>query len=298
MSAIRSGLCAFAVGALAVAGQVHGQAAEAGAASPWTELANARARLVGGPPAEKGKASYLAGVEVTLGDGWKTYWRMPGDAGVPPSFDWAGSRNVASLKVLYPAPARLSEPAAETVGYKKSVLFPVEVVPKDASRPVDLALDVEFGVCREICIPAEAKLKLTLAPSSLSGEPSPALRAALDKVPRQQASRRALDPRLKAATATLEGEAPHLTIEANFPRAPQSADLFIEGPDGLYVPMARRLPEAVGGAAPLTADAAEGLVRFRVDLKAVGDVHDLKGKTLVLTLVSDAGATETTWTVP
>ena len=260
------------------------------------ELNNARARLLAGPPAAKAAKSYLAGVEITLAEGWKTYWRMPGDAGVPPMFDWTGSTNVASLKVLYPAPSRMSEPAAETVGYKKSVLFPVEVVPKDASRPVGLALAMEFGVCRDICIPAEAKFSLTLQPAAMAGAPLPAVVAALEHVPRQQAGRRALDPRLKSATASLEGDAPRLTIEANFPRGGESADIFIEAPDGLYVPLPRRLPDAGNGAADLTADAADGLVRFEVDLK--GSARDLKGKTLLLTLVSDAGATETAWTVP
>ena len=67
-------------------------------------------------------------------------------------------------------PSRMSEPAAETVGYKHAVLFPVEVVPKDPSQPVALALALEFGVCREICIPAEAKFSLTLPPAGMSGQ--------------------------------------------------------------------------------------------------------------------------------
>jgi DsbC/DsbD-like thiol-disulfide interchange protein len=297
MSAVRAAVCAFVVAAVAGATEVRGQAAaEANPASPWVEIHNARARLLGGPSPTKGSKSYVAAVEITLGEGWKTYWRMPGDAGVPPMFDWTGSGNVASLEVLYPAPSRMSEPAAETIGYKKSVLFPVEIVPKDASRPVDLALAMEFGVCRDICIPAEAKFSLSLRPASLSGTPSPAIVAALEKVPRRETGRRAFDPRLKSATAILEGDAPRLTIEASFPRGSASADIFIEAPEGLYVPLPKRLPDTRTGATDLTADAADGLVRFEVDLK--GSAQDLKGKTLRLTLVSDAGATETTWTVP
>lgn len=298
MSTVRAAVCALIVAAVAGVAGLRDQAAaqQANPATPWVELNNARARLVAGPPAAKAAKSYLAGVEITLAEDWKTYWRMPGDAGVPPMFDWTGSTNVASLKVLYPAPSRMSEPAAETIGYKKSVLFPVEVVPKDASRPVGLALAMEFGVCRDICIPAEAKFSLTLQPAVMAGAPLPAVVAALEKVPRQQASRRAMDPRLKGATAKLEGDAPRLTIEANFPRGSERADIFIEAPDGLYVPMPKRLPDARSGPADLTADAADGLVRFEVDLK--GSAEDLRGKTLLLTLVSDAGATEIAWTVP
>jgi DsbC/DsbD-like thiol-disulfide interchange protein len=300
MSAARTAICAFVVAALAGVVAAQSQAvAPANQTSPWVELHNARVRLLAGPPAAKAAKSYLAGVEITLGEGWKTYWRMPGDAGVPPNFDWSGSTNVASLQVLYPAPIRMSEPAAETVGYKNSVLFPVEVVPKDASRPVELALAMEFGVCREICIPAEAKFSLTLPPAGMPGQPSPAMLAALERVPRLQPSRRAQDPQVKRATATLEGGAPRLIIVARFPQGERGADLFIEAPDGLYVPMAKRLPDIGEGGEPrLEADAASGLVRFEVDLARTGNARELGGKTLKLTLVSDAGATETAWTVP
>src|SRR5436309_312013 len=76
----------------------------------------------------------IAGVELQLPEGWKTYWRTPGDAGgVPPTFDWSKSDNLASVKVLYPAPKRFSDRAGDTVGYKGTVVFPVEVIPKDAS---------------------------------------------------------------------------------------------------------------------------------------------------------------------
>ena len=161
-------------------------------ASPWVELHAARVRLLAGPPAEKSAKSYLAGVEITLAEGWKTYWRTPGDAGVPPLFDWTGSTNVATIKVGYPAPRRMQEPGAETIGYTSAVIFPVEVTPREPAKPVDLELKLDFGVCREICIPAEAKLSLTLLPSQLLGDPSPALVAALDRVPRPQAGRAAL----------------------------------------------------------------------------------------------------------
>ena len=167
------------------------------------------------------------------------------------------------------------------------MLFPVEIVPKDASRPVGLALTLEFGVCREICIPAEAKFAFVLNPAGMSGNPAPRMLAALERVPRRSASRRVDDPQLKRATASLEGAAPRLTIDAHFPRGSDSADLFVEAPDGIYVPLPKRV-EAEG----------DGLVRFEVNLARGGNAGELKGKTLTLTLVSSAGATEATWTVP
>jgi DsbC/DsbD-like thiol-disulfide interchange protein len=272
-----SGAVAFwAIGA-AVA-QTRGSA---GLVSPWTELHSARVRLIAGPAADKPAESYLAGVDITLAEGWKTYWRNPGDAGVPPNFEWSGSANVASIKVLYPAPSRLHEPAAETIGYMQAVMFPVEVMPQDARKPVELKLTLEFGVCREICIPAQAALSLAIPPRALAGDPAPAILASLARVPRPQDKRRADDPELKGITASLDGPTPRLEIGARFPRGGKGGDLFIEAPDGLYVPMPKRLP-----------DAADGTARFEVDLARSGIARELKGKSLTFTLVSDAGATE------
>jgi DsbC/DsbD-like thiol-disulfide interchange protein len=295
MRNFRAGVCALlAATSIAAAGPA---AAEPAVASPWTELTNGRVRLMGGPPAVAGTKAYLAGIEVGLAKGWKTYWRMPGDAGVPPMFEWDGSANVASVKVLYPAPSRLHEPAAETIGYQDGVLFPVEVIPKDASRPATLALNMEFGICRDICIPAQAKLSLTLPPEALGGRPSPQLMQALDSVPRPRAARHAMDPQLRSAAAVLDGPAPRLTFEASFPRGADSADLFVEAPEGLYVPMPRRLADGPARAA-LAADANDTLVRFEVDLSRASSARDLRGKTLTLTLVGAAGAAEAAWTVP
>jgi len=291
MSMARLRLCLAALAALAAAaapGRAQAQGLiQVNHASGWVELHNARVRLVAGPPEVKGAKAYLAGVEITLAEGWKTYWRMPGDAGVPPTFDWGGSTNVGALDVLYPAPVRLPEPGAESIGYKRSVIFPVEVVPQDAGRPVELRLAMEFGVCRDICIPAEAKLSLTLGPAEMTGEPSAAIRAALEGVPRRAAARRASDPELKGIKASLDGPAPRLTVEARFARGSDGADLFIEAPDGIYVPLPKRLP-----------DTGDGTTRFEVDLARGGNAKDLKGKVLALTLVSNAGASEAAWTVP
>src|SRR5262245_54048716 len=301
MSRSRKGLSRLvaALGAVVLAGAAAAQSQAPAQASTWIELLNARARLIGGAPAVRGATSYLAGVEIALDEGWKTYWRMPGDAGVPPNFDWSGSSNVAAVTVLYPAPRRMSEPAADTVGYKHEVLFPVEVVPKDASQPVRLHLALEFGVCREICIPAEARLALALTPVEMARQPSPAMLAALEQVPRAAASRHTEDPRVTRASAFLEGGQPHLVVVARFPKGDHGADLFVEAPEGLYVPMARRMPDPSGaGEARAEADIGSDLVHFEVDLARTGNARELKGKTLRLTLVSDAGASETSWTVP
>jgi DsbC/DsbD-like thiol-disulfide interchange protein len=248
------------------------------------EVHASRVRLVAGRT-RTASGNYLAGVEIGLDEGWKTYWRMPGDSGVPPSFDWNGSSNVAAIRVLYPAPERMSEAGGHAIGYKRSVLLPVEVKPQDPTKPVTLKLELEYGVCRDICIPATGKFDLAI-PAGAAGASPPEIAAALERVPRLQPARRKGDPELKQVAINGGSAAPKLTIEAAFAGDPNHADVFVEAPEGLYVP----LPRKVGGA-------KDGVVRFEADLGR-DLARDLKGKRLTLTLVGDGGATEVQWPVP
>lgn len=267
-------------GTMAVA--YDSQAHAANAATPWTELHASRVRLIAGP-ADQGH--YVAGLEIVLADGWKTYWRTPGDSGVPPNFDWSGSRNVAKATPLFPAPVRMPEAGGVAIGYKHKVVLPIRIVPEDKTRPVALKLALEFGVCREICIPATANFELSIEPAS-AGQPIPEISAALDRVPRQPELRRAGDPKLESAAIDRSGKAPKLVIEASFGDGARNEDVFVEAPEGLYV-------------SPPTKVAASrnGSLRFESTL-GTELAQDLKGKTLTFTLVSNSGATETKWIVP
>ena len=110
----------------------------AGETSAWDGDQRAAVRLIAGAPRGSGAASiHHAGVEVHLAPGWKTYWRYPGDSGVPPRFDFSGSRNLKSASVRYPAPHRLTDESGTSIGYKGDVVFPLDVTPQDAGKPVD-----------------------------------------------------------------------------------------------------------------------------------------------------------------
>jgi DsbC/DsbD-like thiol-disulfide interchange protein len=269
--------------ALTVAETLAEPAAEPAAASPWVELHASRARLVASA-ARTDAGARLAGLEVVLDDGWKTYWRMPGDAGVPPQLDWMGSVNAGHIKVLYPAPRRMAEAGGEVIGYKQAVLLPIEVTPQDPTRPVALKLALEFGICREICIPATATFDLVLPPAGKTDRKD-AIAVAIERVPRPHDRQRPTDPKLVQVSLGDGATGAKLIVNAAF-GAGKGGDVFIEAPAGLYLPMLRK--EAQG---------ADGTVRFVSDLSA-DLVHDLRGKTLTLTLVSEAGASEAQWTFP
>ena len=196
MSAFRTAISAVILSSAAIAPAPGPSAQTSISATPWTELHASRVRLVAGR-AKSAKGQYFAGLEIVMDDGWKTYWRMPGDSGVPPTFDWAGSANVASTKVLYPAPMRMPEAGGVAIGYKQSVLLPIEITPQDPCKPVVLKLALEFGVCREICIPATANFDLSI-PAAPAGAPAPQIAAALERVPRPQAEPAQRRPRAAA----------------------------------------------------------------------------------------------------
>ena len=245
-------------------------------ASEWVEGHSSRARLISG--------GGMAGVELQMPEGWKTYWRSPGEAGgVPPSFDWSKSTNLDSAQVLYPAPKRFTDKAGDTIGYKGTVLFPVRLKPKDASKPIDVHLAFGYGVCKDICIPAEAELTLTVAPAAKQ-EVAEELMAAMARLPAPPEARRESDPVLKRAVAELSGDKPRLLLETEFPAGAEHIDAFVEAPDGLYVPLPKKI-----------ADDGKGAVTFEIDLSKDADIAALKGKQLTATIVSDKGQSEATF---
>src|SRR5688572_3192220 len=97
--------------------------------------------------------TWTAGLEITLAGGWKTYWRLPGESGVPPQFDWSRSTNLAAVTVGWPAPRRFHDAAGETIGYRDRVVLPLRVAPVDPQKPVGLALSLFYAVCKDICVP-------------------------------------------------------------------------------------------------------------------------------------------------
>lgn len=97
--------------------------------------------------------THMAGLRVTLQPGWKTYWRAPGDAGIPPRFSWAGSENIAGAEFHWPTPEILDQNEVQTIGYHDSLVLPIELSPHNAGEPITLAGEVQIGVCEDICLP-------------------------------------------------------------------------------------------------------------------------------------------------
>jgi DsbC/DsbD-like thiol-disulfide interchange protein len=249
--------------------------------SAWVSSNDSKVRLVSGTPDIDGRSSLVAGVQLRMDPGWKTYWRNPGDSGVPPSFDFKGSKNLKQAELLYPAPHRIADANGTAIGYDDEVIFPVKITPEHEGEPVELKLAFAYGLCKNLCIPNEVNLELVLAPDGGKGD-AMLLESALALTPKEAAP--GLLPAVENVTADLDAPKPKITIDAVFPQNARGTDLFINGEE-TYVPV----PKPVG-------PVADGKQRFIVDFGSAAEATALKGKTLTLTLVSDLGSTETTWT--
>ncbi|MEJ6745993.1 MAG: protein-disulfide reductase DsbD family protein, partial [Yoonia sp.] len=121
----------------------------------------ASAKLITAENAVAPNAGVLsAGISVALSDGWKTYWRSPGEVGLPPEIDWSGSTNLASAEMLWPAPTRFRAFGIENFGYAKQVTFPIRLTLTDPGQPTVLKADVFLLVCSDVCVPQDLTIKL------------------------------------------------------------------------------------------------------------------------------------------
>ena len=123
-------------------------------------------------------------LRITLADGWKTYWRAPGDAGIPPHFTFDGSQNLASVEMLWPRPEIFQSAGQRTVGYHHELVLPIVVTPTDIGEPIRLETLIEMGICEEICVPVEVELLAEIAASAPQRQgKDPAILAALNAAP-------------------------------------------------------------------------------------------------------------------
>src|SRR5271154_661687 len=150
-------------------------------ASPWSGAATEKAhmRLVATVGSD---GAYVAAAGIKLAPNAVTYWREPGDAGVPPKFSFEGSENVASAEVLFPAPNRIDEQGIEAFGYRGGVVFPIRVQAGDAAKPVHLVLTADYAVCENICLPEKSRAELVL-PLTGDGTETAAIATAEAHVP-------------------------------------------------------------------------------------------------------------------
>jgi len=237
------------------------------AASPWVRTPEAAVRLVTASEAVGSLERLRLGLEFDLQPGWKTYWRSPGDGGLPPALDWTGSGNLGEARLYWPAPRRFSILGIDSVGYETGLLLPMDVEVAQPGAPVRVALRVDYLTCSDICVPQSAELALALP----AGPAQPSAEAfAIDRW-RGRAPRTAPE----AGRAELVGEGAAAALHVALPGL-EAEDIFIEA--GGAAAFGRPTPVAGGLAVPVA--------------YAAGGPEALLGRELVATVTSGGEAVE------
>ncbi|MER8439924.1 hypothetical protein NKH36_30740 [Mesorhizobium sp. M1312] len=192
----------------------------AASSSTWYNSEGGNVRLVtSGKPDEAGR---IRGVlDIALKPGWKTYWRDPGDAGVPPQIDISASTNIANATFSFPPPQRHDDGYGKWAGYDHPVSLPVTFTLSATNEPAVIDADIFLGICETICIPVQTKLTMDPNSDPDNVEDAALVKAALATLP--------APARPDFGVRILPGDRETLIVEASFPGNPEAADFFVAG---------------------------------------------------------------------
>jgi DsbC/DsbD-like thiol-disulfide interchange protein len=246
----------------------------------WSESDNVRVRLVAQEP-EPGGTLHGA-IEIALAPGWKTYWRSPGDAGVPPRFDFSGSVNARDVSVDFPAPERVDDGYAASNVYRDRVVLPVRLTVPEPDAPVSLDVVMDIGLCEEICIPVNLRARLELPSDVVDDSGAPLIELARAALPGPglpgQFELLSLE-RVGGPDSKPEFEVAYRAGE------PDEAQLFVETPEDWFASPPKAVARSDGKPA----------FRFVVDRRSAAGA--IRGTEISLTLTEGKASTERRFTL-
>ncbi|WP_372886092.1 protein-disulfide reductase DsbD domain-containing protein [Shimia sp.] len=175
------------------------------------------------PGWQEADGSRIAAIRLRLDPGWKTYWRAPGDAGIPPRFDWGGSGNLSDISVLWPTPEVLSQNGMQSIGYREEVVLPLRITPRRSGKQVHLRAALEIGVCRDICVPRRIRVSARLPAAQQPRDPRIASAIASRPLTEDEAGLKRADCRIAAT-----GEGLSVTARLHLPDAGAPEVVVIE----------------------------------------------------------------------
>ena len=196
----------------------------AAGSSDWFETEGARIRLVTiDEPTQEG--TLKGTLEIALDAGWKTYWADPGDAGIPPQIDVAGSLNVTGVEIAFPAPQRFEDTYGSWAGYHVPVALPVTFTVGDPDRFSAIDATVTLGVCSEVCVPVQAKLSVNARSADEEAEARADVEAAFANLPAPASE--------NFGVISANDKDDTLEMRARVPAGASKAELFLVAPPGL-----------------------------------------------------------------
>jgi len=258
-----------------------------GQASSWAGSERGAIRLVSAVKAVGRGDVVEIGLEMRLKPGWKTYWRISGESGMPPRFDWSASVNLAAATVTWPAPTRFTIAGMQSYGYGDHVILPVQLALSEPGKPVSIRLHIRYANCREVCVPEEAKLSLDL-PAGVASRTAHAQSIAAFAA-RAARPGESFGWNVESATIVHSGEGTarraKLIVEVASTGVPFAAPALVaEGAERLHFGMSSAKLAAAGQQA-----------RFYIPLRRMGDTADEGLGDVTLTLLD--GQRQATFTV-
>ncbi len=249
------------------------------ASTEWVETEGGRIRITALPPSSEGIIRAI--LDVDLLPGWKTYWRDPGDAGVPPSVRSEGSTNIADLRLDFPAPERIDDGYSVWAGYNYPVVFPLTITQERAGTQSVLEAQVFLGLCETICIPLQSEFSLTIDPEHEANSFEKRLvEKAFSRIPEPAGNG------FGVADMAVAEQDNTLSVSVVHPETATGLDLFLTGPAGWYFD----IPVRTGGDG--------GMSVFRVPILDAPAGKSLSGKPLQVLVKTASRSMETTFDVP
>lgn len=258
--------------------------------TPWAGESTAKSRLIVESYQFVGAGSLRAGVQIKLAPGWQTYWRLPGSSGMPPRFDWSGSKNLAGdPELLWPAPRRAVAYSEKLNVYRDEVVFPIALHAADPTKPVELHLKLSFAICKDICVPVRAEHSLTLEPSLSGSRNIDARNAALitaytGRAPTPDPETCGLS--IQQVRAVPDGKNMALDIRMMGLSERRRPVVLIEGPDFVRASDSHARPSD-----------DRGSWTMRVNLGPATEANSLAGRRIRITVIDDGRALEQIWVV-
>lgn len=199
------------------------------AQSDLVETPSVSAQLVFAEDGVGSNAITLSGALILdLEPGWKTYWRSPGEVGLPPTLDWSESTNIRSVDMMWPAPKRFDAFGIDNFGYEDRVVFPLQVVLETRGREVDADLALDLLVCSDICVPQSVDLSVSLPRGqAMDSTASQMIATALSTVPNES-----LPAYVTRLDAFIDADVSEIVLEMETARPLLEFDFFPDlGPD-------------------------------------------------------------------
>ena len=240
------------------------------AQSEWAINDGGRMRLILMPGDDKG--TYEGALQIEPNAGWITYWREPGDSGIPPQVGVMPGSDFKLESISYPVPVRIDNGPVRDVGYEQKVTFPL-VFSGPVAAGGRLEASAFIGICKNICIPFQAHFTVDVSPQTDMGDGLilAEAKAALPEPPSRDFS---------VTGFSLNDDHSTLHLDLAVPKTDENPQLFVTGPEGTLF-----LDYTVVESAP-------GTLSVEMPVARLPEHYDPSGKTWSVLVVDGARAME------